>query len=137
MLSGSRSEEYMLIAIGQLRYAPFLADWMAFKDDLRKIVEKQPGWTVAKPGPRNGEMEGWCRLDRSSDAENAYGTQKQAFNLYQTNHMIQPTILIKGASWSTCSKRPGTVGITPCSSVTAVPISRMSLRADIRPSGLG
>jgi hypothetical protein len=33
----------MLIASGLGHYAPFLAGWQEFKDNLRKIVEYQPG----------------------------------------------------------------------------------------------
>jgi hypothetical protein len=66
------SENYMLIASGSGHYAPFLAGWQEFKDNLRKIVEYQPGWTNVASGPQNGEMQGWCRLDRKNDADAAY-----------------------------------------------------------------
>lgn len=69
----NNSENFMLIASGSRQYAPFLVGWQDFKDNLRKIVAKQPGWTNVSEGPREGEMQGWVRLDRKDDAEAAYG----------------------------------------------------------------
>ncbi|KAF2022133.1 hypothetical protein BU24DRAFT_363190 [Aaosphaeria arxii CBS 175.79] len=69
---GTGSENYMVIASGLINNAPFLADWQQFKDFLRRIVEYQPGWTEVLQGPRKGEKQGWCRIDRRDDAETAY-----------------------------------------------------------------
>lgn len=74
----SSREDYMLIAAGPVNYAPFLAGWQEFKDNLRRIVEYQPGWTEVMSGPAKGQMQGWCRLERKNDAEAAYGMPPQA-----------------------------------------------------------
>jgi hypothetical protein len=73
-MSSSHREDFMLIAAGPSNYAPYLAGWQEFKDDLRKIVDHQPGWTEVMPGPNEGQSQGWCRLERKSDAEAAYST---------------------------------------------------------------
>ncbi|KAF2270996.1 hypothetical protein CC78DRAFT_8470 [Lojkania enalia] len=66
------TENYMLIVSGSVHYAPFLGDWQEFKDQTRKVVVHQPGWTDVMIGPRRGEMQGWCRIDKKNDADTAY-----------------------------------------------------------------
>ncbi|KAF2110084.1 hypothetical protein BDV96DRAFT_528278 [Lophiotrema nucula] len=62
----------MIIASGPVHYAPFLAGWKEFKDNTRQVLEYQPGWTDVMDGPLSNERQGWCRIDRKSDAESAY-----------------------------------------------------------------
>jgi hypothetical protein len=77
MPAGSVTENFLLIAQGTTRYAPFLAGWQEFKDNLREIIEYQPGWTEVTAGTRKGEMRGWCSIDRKADASAAYGKSHQ------------------------------------------------------------
>ncbi|KAF2877005.1 hypothetical protein BDV95DRAFT_480615 [Massariosphaeria phaeospora] len=68
------SGDFMLIASGPTRHAPFLAGWQEYKDHLRKYMRRQPGWTDVYSGPRKGEMQGWCRLSDRDEAELVYDT---------------------------------------------------------------
>jgi hypothetical protein len=69
----SKSEDYLLIVTGPRNYCSFLTDWQAFKDNLRGIVDDQPGWTEVMSGPGRGQMQGWCKLNKRKDADAAYG----------------------------------------------------------------
>src|SRR5690349_3607402 len=63
--------DFLLVVSGLTHFSPFLAGWQEFKDHVRKVVKEQPGWTDTFPG-REGEMQGWCKLKDSEDAEAAY-----------------------------------------------------------------
>jgi hypothetical protein len=67
-------EEFLLVVLGTTRYAPYLTGWQEFKDHLRKIVKKQPGWAdvYSSQGQRGGEMQGWCHLKDREDADAVY-----------------------------------------------------------------
>lgn len=71
--------DYLLVASGQIRKAPYLADWKGFKDHIRKVVKEQPGWTNVYEGQARGEGQGWCRLKDKEDANAVY-------SLWQTLH---------------------------------------------------
>ncbi|KAF2192609.1 hypothetical protein K469DRAFT_746003 [Zopfia rhizophila CBS 207.26] len=67
--SGSRAEDYMLVVSG----FPQSWGWQEFKDNTRKVVKYQPGWTDVLPSTRQrGEKQGWCRIERKEDADSAY-----------------------------------------------------------------
>ncbi|KAF2795395.1 hypothetical protein K505DRAFT_239969 [Melanomma pulvis-pyrius CBS 109.77] len=68
----SEKEDYMLIASGPSENAPFLGAWKDFKDNIRGIINNQPGWAEVMPGRGKGDMQAWCRLDDKEDAESAY-----------------------------------------------------------------
>ncbi|KAL5404119.1 hypothetical protein PMIN06_013045 [Paraphaeosphaeria minitans] len=64
--------DYLLVVSGQLRKAPYLADWKAFKDHIRMVVKEQPGWSNVCEGKIRGDMQGWCRLKDKEDANSVY-----------------------------------------------------------------
>ena len=66
--------DYLLVASGQIRKAPYLADWKAFKDHIRNVVKDQPGWTNVCEGSTRGEGQGWCRLRDQEDATAVYSS---------------------------------------------------------------
>ena len=75
--SASGRDEYgdfLLVVSGSTQIAPFLSDWQALKDHLRNVVSEQPGWVEIHPNQnqRGGEMQGWCRLKTSDDADAVY-----------------------------------------------------------------
>ncbi|KAF9734993.1 hypothetical protein PMIN01_06398 [Paraphaeosphaeria minitans] len=74
-LPGARKDadgDYLLVVSGQLRKAPYLADWKAFKDHIRKVVKEQPGWSNVCEGKTRGDMQGWCRLKDKEDSNSVY-----------------------------------------------------------------
>lgn len=64
--------EYLLVVSGQLSKAPYLADWKVFKDQIRKVVKEQPGWSNVCEGRSRGDAQGWCRLKDKEDANAVY-----------------------------------------------------------------
>ena len=86
MATQERDELSMLIVSAPLSRAPFLAGWQEFKDELRKVTNRQPGWTDVHDKDRTGrETEGWCRIDLKTDGEVAYGELPVSPDLFATN----------------------------------------------------
>lgn len=70
---------YLLVAAGSTRRAPYLIGWREFKDHIRECVKEQPGWVEVRTGLHRGEMEAWSRLKDVEDAESAWSTEKHLF----------------------------------------------------------
>lgn len=66
--------DYLLVASGSLRKAPYLTDWKAFKDHLRTVVKDQPGWANVCAGSIPGQVQGWCSLKDGNDADAVFGS---------------------------------------------------------------
>jgi len=64
--------DFLIIASGQIRVAPYLSGWQEFKDQIRKVVKDQPGWTNVIDGSKRGEKQGWCKLKDPEDADAFY-----------------------------------------------------------------
>ncbi|KAF2691803.1 hypothetical protein K458DRAFT_473500 [Lentithecium fluviatile CBS 122367] len=69
---GVSDGDYLVIASGQPRYVSYLASWEAFKDHVRTFLKGQPGWTDLIQDRQKGEVQGWCRLKDTEDAESVY-----------------------------------------------------------------
>ena len=68
--------DFLLVVSGSSRHAPYMAEWQAFKDHIRKVVKEQPGWvdSYSSQTQRRGEMQIWARLKYREDADAAYST---------------------------------------------------------------
>jgi hypothetical protein len=70
--------DFMLVVSGSIRNAPYLSGWQEFKDHIRKVVKKQPGWVevCSSQSQCGGEVQGRATLRDRKDADAAYGMFK-------------------------------------------------------------
>ncbi|KAF2741338.1 hypothetical protein EJ04DRAFT_539477 [Polyplosphaeria fusca] len=92
-------EDFLLIVSAHLHYAPYLAGWQEFKDNIRRVLEHQPGWANVSPGRRKGEMEGWCTIVKKGDADAAYDNYSKSggvlVHLFKTSRRSSKYGLLK------------------------------------------